>query len=71
MKLNVGDIVQLRKNHPCGNSNFKITRTGMDFRIECLKCGHQTWITRIKLEKNIKEIISRAEEMENNGKIIK
>ncbi len=57
MMLNVGDIVRLKKSHPCGNTDFKIMRTGMDFRIECLKCGHQTWITRVKLEKNIKHVI--------------
>ncbi len=61
MKLNVGDIVHLRKAHPCGNADFIIKRTGMDFRIECLKCGHQTWITRVKLERNIKEIIRTAD----------
>ncbi|RJE47369.1 MULTISPECIES: DUF951 domain-containing protein [unclassified Dehalobacter] len=58
MDLNVGDIVRLKKSHPCGNTEFKIMRTGMDFRIECLKCGHQTWITRAKLERNIKEILT-------------
>jgi hypothetical protein len=61
MNLRVGDIVRLRKNHPCGNADFKIMRTGMDFRIECLKCGHQTWITRLKLERNIKQILSSAD----------
>lgn len=61
MLLNVGDTVRLRKPHPCGSSDWIIRRTGMDFRIECLKCGHQTWITRIKLEKNIKEILKKAE----------
>jgi len=57
MKLNLGDIVRMRKSHPCGNNEFKIMRTGMDFRIQCLKCGRQTWITRAKLERNIKEIL--------------
>jgi len=57
MKLNVGDVVRLRKSHPCGNTDFVIRRTGMDFRIECRQCGHQTWITRSKLERNIKEIL--------------
>ncbi|HHV63484.1 MAG TPA: DUF951 domain-containing protein [Peptococcaceae bacterium] len=61
MKLNVGDIVRLRKPHPCGNNEFEIKRTGMDFRIECLKCGHQAWITRVKLERNIKEILLRQD----------
>ncbi|NLI92896.1 MAG: DUF951 domain-containing protein [Peptococcaceae bacterium] len=61
MKLNVGDIVRLRKTHPCGNADFKIMRTGMDFRIECIRCGHQTWITRVKLERNIKTILHSEE----------
>lgn len=57
MRLNVGDVVRLRKPHPCGSTEWKIMRTGMDFRIECLKCGHQTWITRVKLERSIKTIL--------------
>lgn len=57
MELKVGDIVKLRKAHPCGSNDFIVRRTGMDFRIECKNCGHQTWITRIKLEKSIKQII--------------
>jgi len=61
VNLNIGDIVRLRKSHPCGNPDFKIMRTGMDFRIECLKCGHQTWITRIKLERNIAKIVFVAD----------
>lgn len=64
MRLNVGDIVRLRKSHPCGNADFKIMRTGMDFRIECLKCGHQTWITRIKLERNIKTVLQTQDNPE-------
>ncbi|RNC28941.1 MAG: hypothetical protein AWM53_01132 [Candidatus Dichloromethanomonas elyunquensis] len=65
MKLNVGDIVRLRKPHPCGNFKFKIMRTGMDFRIECMQCGHQTWITRVKLERNIKNILYSQEKTED------
>lgn len=65
VKLNVGDIVRLRKLHPCGSADWTIMRTGMDFRIECKGCGHQTWITRVKLERNIKEILYQAEKTEN------
>lgn len=67
MKLNVGDVVRLRKPHPCGSSDWKIMRTGIDFRIECLKCNHQTWITRIKLERNIKEVLQSSDDTENRG----
>jgi hypothetical protein len=60
--LNVGDIVRLRKLHPCGSKDWKVIRTGMDFRIQCLGCQHQAWIPRIKLERNLKEILKRSEE---------
>ena len=60
--LKVGDIVRLRKPHPCGSIDWKVMRTGMDFRIQCLGCQHQAWIPRIKLERNLKEILQRAEE---------
>ena len=59
MQLFVGDVVRLRKPHPCGSNEWKIMRTGMDFRIQCLGCQHQAWIPRIKLERNIKQIIER------------
>lgn len=61
LDLKVGDIVETRKQHPCGNNRFEIVRTGMDFRIKCIKCGKQIWIPRVKLEKRIKKI-EKAEE---------
>ena len=64
IKLNIGDIVRLRKPHPCGSYEWKIMRTGMDFRIQCLGCAHQAWIPRVKLERNIKEILEHAQEDE-------
>ncbi|EHQ92351.1 hypothetical protein DesyoDRAFT_5432 [Desulfosporosinus youngiae DSM 17734] len=60
--LNVGDIVRLRKPHPCGSVDWKVMRTGMDFRIQCLGCQHQAWIPRVKLERNLKEILQHADE---------
>jgi len=53
MKIDVGDIVELKKKHPCGGKQFEIIRTGMDFRIKCLTCGSQMRIDRPKLEKSI------------------
>lgn len=58
MKLNVGDIVELKKQHPCGSKQWEIMRVGMDFRIKCLGCGHQILVPRPKVEKSIKKIIS-------------
>lgn len=60
--MKVGDIVRLRKPHPCGSLDWKVMRTGMDFRIQCLGCQHQAWIPRVKLERNLKEILQHAEE---------
>lgn len=61
MDLKVGDVVETRKQHPCGNSRFEIMRTGMDFRVKCLKCSKQIWIPRSKLEKRIKKVEKKDE----------
>ncbi len=57
MELNVGDVIELKKPHPCGNKTFEIVRAGMDFRIKCMKCETQVWIPRVKLEKRIKKVV--------------
>lgn len=56
MKLNIGDIVELKKSHPCGCKEFEITRVGMDFKIKCLKCGRMVMLDRETLEKRIKKV---------------
>ncbi len=56
LKLDVGDVVELKKEHPCKSRRWEITRTGADIRIKCLGCMHQVLIPRVKLEKNIKKI---------------
>lgn len=56
LDLKVGDQVELKKQHPCGSKNFEIMRTGADFRIKCLGCEKQVWISRPNLEKRVKKI---------------
>lgn len=56
-KLNVGDILELKKPHPCGNKLFKVIRVGSDVRIVCNECGRDMTLDRIKLEKSIKQVI--------------
>ena len=56
----VGDVVRLRKNHPCGSYDWEITRTGMDIRIKCLGCGHQVLLPRLQFEKSVKKVIRTA-----------
>lgn len=63
MNVRVGDILQMKKNHPCGGREFDVRRVGMDFRIVCRKCGREILAPRVKIEKNIKKII-RSEENE-------
>ena len=56
MEFQVGDIVKLKKQHPCGFHEWEILRVGADFRLKCLGCGHQIMIARKLVEKNTKEI---------------
>ena len=52
MDYEVGDIVKLKKQHPCGSQEWKILLVGADFRLECMGCGHQIMIARKQVEKN-------------------
>ncbi len=52
MDYQVGDIVKLKKAHPCGSQEWEILRVGMDFRLKCLGCGHQIMVSRKLVEKN-------------------
>lgn len=61
MDVQVGDILQMKKPHPCQNDQFAVLRVGMDFRIRCTKCGREVMVPRAKVEKNIKKIIREAE----------
>ncbi|MBO8168647.1 MAG: DUF951 domain-containing protein [Thermoanaerobacteraceae bacterium] len=57
----LGDVVRMKKPHPCGSDKWEVLRTGMDFRIKCLGCGRQVMLPRRKFEKSVKEIVSRIE----------
>lgn len=59
--FHVGDIVSMKKNHPCGSNEWEITRTGMDFGIKCCGCGHFVMIARSKFEKSVKAVIKAAQ----------
>ena len=56
MQYEVGDIVRLKKKHPCGSFEWEILRTGADFRLKCTSCGHQVMMERKLVEKSTKEI---------------
>ena len=63
MDIRVNDILEMKKNHPCGGKQFLVLRAGMDFRVRCMKCEREVMVPRIKIEKNIKKVI--REEAEN------
>ncbi len=46
MEINVGDMLKLKKQHPCGSKEWDVLRVGADFRIKCRGCGHQIMIAR-------------------------
>ena len=52
----VGDVVKMKKTHPCGSDRWEITRTGMDFGVKCLGCGRRVMIPRPKFEKAVKAL---------------
>ena len=59
MEYNVGDIVELKKVHPCGSKNWEITRVGVDFKLKCLGCSHVILVERPRALKMIKKIIQK------------
>lgn len=57
MDIAVGDIIVMKKNHPCGCNRFIVLRIGVDYKIKCEKCGHEVMTPRVKIEKKIKNVI--------------
>lgn len=71
MKHEIGEIIKLKKQHPCGSAEWEVLRVGVDYRLKCVGCGHIILIPRIKLEKMIKNKAQKiekepAEDLEKN-----
>jgi len=60
MEIHLGDVVRLRKPHPCGGYEWRVVRIGADIGIKCLTCGRRVLMPRRKFEKSVKKFISRA-----------
>ena len=56
LQINVGDILEMKKQHQCGGKLFKVLRVGADIKISCLQCGRALTLDRLKIEKMIKKI---------------
>lgn len=59
IQYRIGDIVQLKKKHPCGSQEWEVLQLGSDLRIKCHGCEHITMIERPKFIRNTKKILNR------------
>ena len=68
LKLSAGDVVELKKPHPCGEKHFKILRAASDVRVVCLGCGRDMTLERVKFERSVKKFIlpEEAEKAEDD-----
>ena len=62
MEYKIGDIVELKKQHPCGSKLWEITRIGVDFKFKCKGCNHVIIVERQKALKMIKKILNNTED---------
>ncbi len=53
----IGSVVQMKKNHPCGSNIFKIVRIGVDIKIKCENCGRTIMLSRVDFNKKIKKVL--------------
>ena len=58
MEYALGNIVQMKKPHPCGENKWRIIRVGMDVKIKCLKCGHIVMLSHEIFIKRLKRIMA-------------
>ncbi len=61
MEIQLGDIVRLKKQHPCGGNEWQVVRLGLDIGIKCLKCQRRVLLERGVFERRIKSLVSRGE----------
>ena len=60
LEIKLGDVVRLKKVHPCGGYDWQVVRLGADIGIKCLKCGRRVLLTRSIFERRVKEFVTRS-----------
>lgn len=60
-RFDVGDVIMMKKPHPCGSHEWEVLRVGADFRLKCMGCGHQIMVARRLVEKNTRQITKKTE----------
>ena len=58
MDYNVGDVIKMKKTHPCGSNEWIITRVGVDIKLKCLNCNHEIMMDRLEFEKKLRRVIN-------------
>ncbi len=61
MEIRLGDVVRLKKKHPCGSYEWQVVRLGADIGIKCLKCQHRVLLERSTFERRVTGFVSRGE----------
>lgn len=61
MNYSVGDVVQMKKPHPCGTNEWEVLRVGADFKLRCMHCKHLIMVPRAKFEKSVKKVLKSAQ----------
>ena len=62
MAFELGDVIKMKKAHPCGTNQWEILRVGMDFRLKCCGCGHQVMLPRKQVEKSFRGKIAQNDQ---------
>ena len=58
MDIKVGDVIELKKQHPCGARRMTVLRIGADFRLRCNGCGHEMMVPLARIERYIRAVLS-------------
>ena len=66
-EFNLGDKVQMRKNHACGANEWEITRCGADIKLRCTHCGRVIMLDRMDFMRSAKRITARAASSDADG----
>lgn len=64
----LGDVVEMKKQHPCGTNRMKIIRMGMDIRIKCDGCAHSILMPRSQFDKNMRKVLVSAEPADSSDR---
>ena len=67
MDIQIGDVIKMKKPHPCGSHEWEVLRVGMDFRLKCIGCGHQVLLARKLVEKNVRAVKRPGQENRGEG----